>query len=77
MNNNTTTLVFCVGLLIELNTGASPGFGRGGQEFFFLDLGICMSRSDMLRMEAMRIDRGVRGHAPPRNFFKTVQFGAF
>ena len=27
--------------------------------------------------EAMRIARGVRGHAPPRKFFKTVQFGAF
>ena len=26
---------------------------------------------------AMRIARGVRGHAPPRNLFKTVQFGAF
>ena len=37
-------------LQLALNTGASPGFGRGGQEFFFSDLGICMSRSDMLRM---------------------------
>ena len=27
--------------------------------------------------EAMHIVRGVRGHAPPRKFFKTVQFGAF
>ena len=27
--------------------------------------------------EAMRIARGVRGHAPPRKIFKTVQFGAF
>ena len=44
--------------------GASPGFGRGGQEIFFSDLGICMSRSDMLR-----IARGVRGHAPPEKFF--------
>ena len=33
-----------------LDTGASPGFGRGGQEIFFSDLEICMSRSDMLRM---------------------------
>ena len=56
--------------------GRPQDLGGGGQEFFFLDLGICMSRSDMLR-EAMRIARGVRGHAPPRNFFKTVQFGAF
>ena len=27
--------------------------------------------------EAMRIAWGVRGHAHPRKFFKTVQFGAF
>ena len=40
----------------------------GGARIFFSDLGIC---------EAMRIARGVRGHAPPRKFFKTVQFGAF
>ena len=32
-----------------LQTGASPGFGRGGgQEFFFSDLGICMSRRTLL-----------------------------
>ena len=48
--------------------------GGGAKKFFFSDLGICMSRSDMF---AMRIARGVRGHAPPRKFFKTVQFGAF
>ena len=36
-------------------------FGRGGQDFFF----------------RLRIAKGVRGHAPPRNLFKTVQFGAF
>ena len=29
------------------------------------------------RCEAMRIARGVQGHAPPRKFFETVQFGAF
>ena len=46
--------------------------GGGGKNIFFSDLGICMSRSDMLR-----IAKGVRGHAPPRKFFKTVQFGAF
>ena len=32
------------------DSGASPGFGRGSQEFFFSDMEICMSRSDMLRM---------------------------
>ena len=39
--------------------------GGGAKKFFFQI------------WEAMRIARGVRGHAPPRKFFKTVQFGAF
>ena len=59
-------------------SGASPGFGRGGQEFFFSDLGICMSRSDMLRMaKPCALLGGVRGHALPRKFFEAVQLGAF
>ena len=40
--------------------------GGGGQDFFF-----------QIWEFAMRIARGVRGHAPPRKFFKSVQFGAF
>ena len=52
--------------------GRPQDLGGGGPRIFFLDLGICMAHG-----EAMRIARGVRGHAPPRNFFKTVQFGAF
>ena len=52
--------------------GASPGFGRGGAKNFFFQ--IC----DFACREATCcIARGVRGHAPPRKFFKTVQFGAF
>ena len=39
---------------------------EGGQEIFF-----------QISEFAMRIARGVRGHARPRKFFKTVQFGAF
>ena len=30
--------------------GRPQDLGGGGQEFYFSDLGICMSRSDMLRM---------------------------
>ena len=44
--------------------------GEGGKNFFFQ---IFFFRFG----EAMRIARGVRGHAPPRKFFKTVQFGEF
>ena len=43
----------------------------GGQEIFFPVWEICMSLRDM------RFARGVRGHAPPRKFFKMVQFGAY
>ena len=35
-----------------------------------------MSRSNMPD-EAVRFARGVWEHAPPRKFFKKVQFGAF
>ena len=54
--------------------GRPQDLGGGDQEFFFSDLGICMSRSDML---ALRIARGVRGHAPQEKNFKTMQFGEF
>ena len=45
--------------------------GGGGAKNFFFQIWEFACR------EAMRIARGVRGHAPPRKFFKTVQFGAF
>ena len=53
--------------------GTSPGFGKGGgQEFFFQNWEFACCEAT-----CMRIARGVRGHAPMRNFFETVQFGAF
>ena len=53
-----------------VTTGASPGFGRGGcQEFFFSDLGIYMSRSDMLRMAKPCALLGGFGGMPPRKIF--------
>ena len=60
-------------------SGASPGFGRGGgQEIFLFRFGnLHVAKRHAAHGEAMRIARGVRGHAPPRKFFKTVQFGAF
>ena len=59
--------------------GASPGFGRGGgpRIFFFRFGNSHVAKRHAAHGEAMRIVRGVRGHAPPRKFFKTVQFGAF
>ena len=49
----------------------------GGQEFFFQIWNFACREATAAHGEAMRIARGVWGHAPPRKFFKTVQFGAF
>ena len=71
------TLV-CSGRELVLVTGAYPGFGRGGgQEFFFRFGNLHVAKRHDAHGEAIRMVRGVRGHAPPRNFFETVQFGAF
>ena len=42
--------------------GASPGFGRWGAKNF------CFQILEFACREAMRIVRGVRGHAPPEKF---------
>ena len=46
--------------------GASPGFERGGPRNFFFQIWEFACREATF---AMRIARGVRGHAPPRKFF--------
>ena len=52
------------------NTRGVPRIWEGGgQEFFFSDLGICMSPCALLG--------GFGGMLPRKIFFKTVQFGAF
>ena len=52
--------------------------GGGGQELFFSRFGnLHVAKRHAAHGEAMRFARGVRGHAPPRKFFKMVQFGAF
>ena len=50
------------------DSGASPGFGRGSQEFFF--------RFGKRFGKAMRFARGFGG-MPPDNFFKMVRFGVY
>ena len=64
------TLLFCPSKIYCALRGVPRIWEGGGQEFFF-------QIWEFACREAMRIVRGVRGHAPPRNFFKTVQFGAF
>ena len=51
--------------------------GGGPRIFFFRFGNFHVAKRHAAHGEAMRIARGVRGHAPPRKFFKTVQFGAF
>ena len=61
-------LELCLKDLYAWLTGASPGFGRGGGKLFS-DLGICMSRSDMLRMAKPSALLGWFGGMLPREFF--------
>ena len=66
-----------ISMCIRYSTGASPGFG-GGQEIFFFRFGnLHVAQRHAAHGEAMRIARGVRGHAPPRKFFKMVQFRVY
>ena len=51
--------------------------GGGPRNFFFRFGNLHVAKRHAAHGEAMRIVRGVRGHAPPRKFFETVQFGAF
>ena len=58
--------------------GRPQDLGGGGANNFFFRFGnLHVAKRYAAHGEAMRIARGVRGHAPPRKFFKTVQFGAF
>ena len=50
----------------------------GGQKFFFSDLGICMSRSDMLRMaKPCALLGGFGGMLPRENFLKRCNLVRF
>ena len=60
------------------NRGVSRIWEGGGPRIFFFRFGnLHVAKRHAAHGEAMRIVRRVRGHAPPRKFFKTVQFGAF
>ena len=64
--------------LVGRHQGRPQDLGGGGPRNFFFRFGnLHVAKRHAVHGEAMRISRGVRGHAPPRKFFKTVQFGAF
>ena len=64
---------------IELLTQGRPqDLGGGGPRFFFTDLGICMSRSDMLRMaKPCALLGGFGGMLPRENFLKRCNLVRF
>ena len=69
----------CVMSGMALTTaGASPGLRGGGPRIFFSDLGICMSRSDMLRMaKPCALLGGFGGMLPRENFLKRCNLVRF
>ena len=53
------------------------GGGGGPRNIFFRFGNLHVAKRHAAHGEAMRFARGVRGHAPPRIFFKMVQFGVY
>ena len=63
---------------IQVLQGVPRIWQGGDQEIFFFRFGnLHVAKRHAAHGKAMRFARGVRGHAPPRKFFKMVQFGAF
>ena len=58
--------------------GRPQDLGGGGPKIYFFQIwNLHVAKRHAAHGKAMRIVRGVRGRAPPRKFFKMVQFGAF
>ena len=72
-NDNTDN----TGILNRLQGRPQDLGGEGAKNFFFRFGNLHVAKRHAAHGEAMRIARGVRGHASPRKFFKTMQFGAF
>ena len=51
--------------------------GGGPRNFFFRFGNLHVAKRHAAHGEGMRFARGVRGHAPLRNFFKMVHFGVY
>ena len=81
-NYNHTAYIFALNITmfcINYNYRGVPRIWEGGgpRNFFFRFGNLHVAKRHAAHGEAMRIARGVRGHAPARIFFETVQFGAF
>ena len=77
-NFNCLVRFLCFQLFTVYIQGRPQDLGGGGPRNIFFRFGnLHVAKRHAAHGEAMRIARGVRGHAPQRKFFKTVQFGAF
>ena len=68
-NCKSITIIVLVLLTWSYFRGVPRIWEGGGQEIFFSDLGICMSRSDMLRMAKLCALLGGFGGMPPRETY--------
>ena len=66
-----------ISFFATIRQGRPQDLGGGAKKFFFTFGNLHVVKRHAAHGEAMRIARGVRGHAPPRKLFKTMQFGAF
>ena len=73
----TIILYFHALLIFAYITMSVPRIWGGGQEFIFQICEFACREATCCAWFAIRIAMGVQGHAPPRNFFKMVQLGAF
>ena len=71
----------CRGTSVTVSSGVSRisfrGGGGGRFKIFLEKWGYLHGAKRHAARGSHAFVRGVRGHAPPRNFFKIVQFGAF
>ena len=69
---------FSMSTMVPIPRGVPRIWEGGGQEFFFSDLGICMSQSDMLRMaKPCTLLGGFGGMLPREIFLKRCKFMVF
>ena len=64
--------------LVGKYQGRPQDLAGGGPRIFFFRFGnLHVAKRHAAHGEVIRFVRGVRGHGPPRIFFKMVQLGAF
>ena len=68
--SNYSVIIIVILILYIIIQGRPQDLGGGGAKNFFFRFGnLHVVKRHAAHGEAMRIARGVRGHAPPRKFF--------